>query len=72
MAADGELLATMKATRERSRQSVEAGCRRSPPADLQALHLRRSELGQWWTLQASRRIHFAQLREVKATPGSQS
>ena len=67
----GELIATMKATRERSRQSIErlAQC---DPRVLTFKHFRLGEmdLGQWWRLQASHdRIHLQQLREVKASPG---
>ena len=67
----GELLATMKATRERSRQSVEK-LATVDPRRLIFKHLRFGDLdlGQWWTLQAAHDgIHLAQLREVKATPG---
>ena len=67
----GELLATMKATRERSRQSVEK-LAAVDPRRLTFKHLRFGDLdlGQWWTLQASHDgIHLAQLREVKAAPG---
>ena len=67
----GELIATMKATRERSRQSVErlAQC---DPRTLTFKHFRLGEmdLGQWWRLQASHDLsHLQQLREVKAAPG---
>jgi hypothetical protein len=67
----GELIATMKATRERSRQSVErlAQC---DPRTLTFKHFRLGEmdLGQWWRLQASHDwSHLQQLREVKAAPG---
>ena len=67
----GELLATMKATRERSRQSVEK-LATVDPRRLTFKHLRFGDLdlGQWWTLQASHDgIHLGQLREVKAAPG---
>jgi len=67
----GELIATMKATRERSRQSIErlAQC---DPRQLTFKHFRLGEmnLGQWWRLQASHDLsHLEQLREVKAAPG---
>jgi hypothetical protein len=67
----GELIATMKATRERSRQSIEklAQC---DPRRFSFKHFRLGEmdLGQWWRLQASHdRMHLQQLREVKAAPG---
>ena len=66
-----ELIATMKATRDRSRQSVErlAQC---DPRRLTFKHFRLGEmdLGQWWRLQASHDLsHLQQLREVKAAPG---
>jgi hypothetical protein len=67
----GELIATMKATRVRSRQSIErlAGC---DPRRLTFKHFRLGEmdLGQWWRLQAAHEAtHLAQIREVKAAPG---
>jgi hypothetical protein len=67
----GELVATMKATRERSRQSIErlAQC---DPRTLTFKHFRLGEmdLGQWWRLQASHDLnHLEQLREVKAAAG---
>ena len=67
----GELIATMKATRERSRQSIErlAQC---DPRQLTFKHFRLGEmdLGQWWRLQASHDLnHLEQLRGVKAAPG---
>ena len=66
-----ELIATMKATRARSRQSVErlATC---DPRTLTFKHFRLGEmdLGQWWRLQASHDLsHLEQLREVKAASG---
>ena len=67
----GELLATMKATRERSRQSVE----KLATVDPRRLHFKHGhlgdlDLGQWWVLQASHDgIHLAQLRDVKAAHG---
>jgi hypothetical protein len=67
----GELIAAMKATRERSRQSVEK-LATIDPRKLVFKHMRLGDLdlGQWWTLQASHEgIHLAQLRDVKATPG---
>ena len=67
----GELITTMKATRERTRGSIErlAQC---DPRRLTFKHFRLGEmdLGQWWRLQASHdRMHLQQLREVKASPG---
>jgi len=67
----GELIATMKATRERSRQSIE----RLATLDPQTLtwkHFRLGELdlAQWWILQANHDgIHLAQIRDVKRAPG---
>jgi len=67
----GELIATMKATRVRTRGSIErlAQC---DPRLLTFKHFRLGEmdLGQWWRLQASHDLtHLQQLREVKAAPG---
>jgi hypothetical protein len=67
----GELIAAMKATRERSRQSIEklGAC---DPRRLVFKHFRLGELdlAQWWKLQAEHDgIHLAQIREVKAAPG---
>jgi hypothetical protein len=67
----GELLATMRATRERSRQSVErlGGC---DPRALRFKHfsLGDMDLAQWWRLQAAHDlIHLRQIREVKAAVG---
>jgi hypothetical protein len=66
----GELLASMKAARERSRQSVEklAGC---DPRKLVFRHFRLGDLdlGQWWRLQARHDgVHLAQIRSIKANP----
>ena len=67
----GELIATMKATRERSRQSIE----RLATLDPQKLSFKHFRLGdldlaQWWTLQAQHDgIHLAQIRDVKRAPG---
>jgi hypothetical protein len=67
----GELIATMKATRARSRESIArlAGC---DPRQLRFKHFRLGDmdLGQWWRLQASHdATHLQQLRDVKAAPG---
>ncbi len=67
----GELIATMKATRERSRQSIEK-LGTVDPRRLTFKHLRYGDLdlAQWWVLQASHDgIHLAQLRDVKASSG---
>ena len=67
----GQLLADMKAARERSRQSIEklGGC---DPRPLTWAHFRLGELNlaQWWILQAQHdRDHLQQLRAVKGAPG---
>jgi hypothetical protein len=66
-----ELLSTFKATRERSRQSIErlAGC---DPRRLTFKHFRFGDmdLGQWWRLTAAHdALHLRQIREVKGLPG---
>lgn len=66
-----ELLSTMKATRERSRQSIEKLATLDPRA-LTFKHFRLGDLdlGQWWVLQAQHDgIHLGQIREIKATAG---
>ena len=67
----GELLATMKATRERSRQSVEK-LATVDPRKLRFKHFRLGDLdlAQWWQLQRRHdAIHLAQIRDVKRAPG---
>jgi hypothetical protein len=67
----GELVATMTATRERSRQSMERLAQCDPRA-LSFKHFRLGDLNlaQWWRLQAEHDgIHLRQLREIKAAPG---
>ena len=67
----GELIAEMKAVRARSRESVER-LATIDPRQFVFKHFRfgNLDLSQWWTLQAQHdRIHVAQIREVKATPG---
>ncbi len=67
----GELIATMKATRERSRQSIERLATLDPQR-LTFKHFRLGELdlAQWWMLQANHDgIHLAQIRHVKRAPG---
>jgi hypothetical protein len=67
----GELLATMRATRERSRQSIEKVAS-VDPRPLKFKHFRFGELdlSQWWQLQAHHDgIHLAQIREIKGAPG---
>ncbi len=66
-----ELISTFKATRERSRQSIE----RLATADPRPLKWRHERLGeldiaQWWLLQARHDAdHLRQLRAVKAATG---
>ena len=66
-----ELLATLRATRERSRQSMD----RLAQCDPRALRFKHFSLGeldlaQWWRLQAEHDgQHLGQLREIKAAPG---
>jgi hypothetical protein len=67
----GDLLAAMRATRERSRQSIER-LGTIDPRPLRFKHLRLGELdlAQWWMLQAEHDgIHLAQIRDVKSAPG---
>src|SRR2546429_4971107 len=66
-----ELLATLKATRERSRQSFDrlAIC---DPRALRFKHVRLGDLdlAQWWRLAAEHdRVHLGQLRDLKRTAG---
>lgn len=67
----GELIATMKATRERSRQSIERlGAVDPRPLTFKHFRLGEMDLAQWWALQAEHDgIHLAQIREVKGAPG---
>jgi hypothetical protein len=67
----GELIATMKATRERSRQSIEK-LATVDPRKLRFKHFRLGDLDltQWWQLQARHDgIHLAQVRDVRRAPG---
>jgi hypothetical protein len=66
-----ELLATMRATRERSRQSIEKLASLDPrPLKFKHFRLGELDLAQWWQLQAHHDgIHLAQIREIKAAPG---
>jgi len=67
----GELIATMKATRERSRQSVEK-LATVDPRTLRFKHFRLGDLdlAQWWELQRRHdAIHLAQIRDVKRAAG---
>ncbi|HXG16519.1 MAG TPA: DinB family protein [Calidithermus sp.] len=67
----GELIATMKAVRERSRQSIERLGQVDPrPLTFRHFRLGELDLAQWWLLQAQHdRIHLAQIRDIKARPG---
>jgi len=65
------LVADMKATRERSRQSIEK-LASVDPRPLVFTHFRLGELdlAQWWRLQAQHDgIHLRQIRAVKSAPG---
>jgi hypothetical protein len=67
----GALVDTMKATRTRSRESIErlAGC---DPRRLTFKHFRFGDmdLGQWWRLTAAHdAMHLRQIRPVKTAPG---
>jgi hypothetical protein len=67
----GDLLSTMKATRERSRQSIEKLATQDPRS-LTFKHFRLGDLdlAQWWMLQAQHDgVHLVQIREVKRAPG---
>jgi hypothetical protein len=67
----GELIATMKATRERSRQSIEKLATVDPrPLTFKHFRFGDLDLSQWWRLQAAHDgIHLAQIRAVKTSPG---
>lgn len=67
----GELIATMKATRDRSRESVEK-LAAIDPRRLRFKHFRLGDLdlAQWWKLQAAHdAVHLDQIRDVKGRPG---
>jgi uncharacterized damage-inducible protein DinB len=65
------LIADMKATRERSRQSIEKLAVLDPrPLVFKHFRLGDLDLSQWWQLQAQHDgIHLRQIRAVKASPG---
>ena len=65
----GDLITTMKATRERSRQSIERlGTVDPRPLTFKHFRLGELDLAQWWILQAEHDgIHLAQIRDVKST-----
>jgi hypothetical protein len=65
------LVAGMKATRERSRQSIER-LATVDPRTMSFKHFRLGDLdlAQWWTLQAEHDlVHLGQLRQIKRAPG---
>ena len=66
-----DLVTTFKATRERSRQSIERLATVDPrPLRWQHGRLGELDLAQWWMLQAHHDAdHLQQLRAVKAAPG---
>jgi len=66
-----ELISTMRATRERSRQSIEKLATLDPrPLTFKHFRLGDLDLAQWWILQAQHDgDHLAQIREVKRVPG---
>ena len=66
-----ELISTMKATRERSRQSIEKLATVDPrPLTFKHFRFGDLDLAQWWTLQAEHDgIHLAQIRDIKRAPG---
>jgi DinB family protein len=66
-----ELIGTFKATRERSRQSMERLATGDPrPLTWSHPRLGTLDLAQWWRLQAYHDAdHLRQLRAVKAAPG---
>jgi hypothetical protein len=67
----GQLLADLRAARERTRQTIERlGAVDPRPLTWEHPRLGRMDLAQWWQLQvAHERDHLAQLRGVKAAPG---
>jgi hypothetical protein len=67
----GVLIGDLKATRERSRQSVDKlGAVDPRPLVFTHFRLGDLDLSQWWRLQAQHdAIHLGQIRDVKAAPG---
>ncbi|MBI4562871.1 MAG: DinB family protein [Candidatus Rokubacteria bacterium] len=67
----GQLVADMRATRERSRESIEKlGSCDPRPLTWDHFRLGTLDLAQWWMLQARHdRDHLEQLRAVKAAAG---
>jgi hypothetical protein len=66
-----ELLATMRATRERSRQSIDKLASLDPrPLTFKHFRFGELDLAQWWQLQAHHDgIHLVQIRQIKSAPG---
>jgi len=66
-----ELRSTMRATRERSRQSIEKLATVDPrPLTFKHFRFGELDLAQWWQLQAHHDgIHLAQIRDIKRAPG---
>lgn len=66
-----ELLAAMRATRNRSRQSIEKlGALDPRPLVFRHFRLGDLDLAQWWKLQAEHDgIHLEQIRAIKGAPG---
>ena len=67
----GQLLRDMRATRDRSRQSLERLAAVDPRTfTWRHFTLGEMDLGQWWMLQAHHdRDHLEQIRRIKKTPG---
>lgn len=67
----GTLIGDLKATRERSRQSIDKlGAVDPRPLVFKHFRLGDLDLSQWWRLQAQHdAIHLGQIRDVKTAPG---
>ena len=66
-----ELLATLRAVRERSRQSFDRLAACDPrPLRFKHVHFGDMDLVQWWRLTAEHdRMHLPQVRDIKRAPG---
>jgi len=66
-----ELLATLRAVRERSRQSLDRLATCDPrPLRFKHFHFGDMDLAQWWRLTAEHdRMHLGQVRDTKRAPG---
>jgi uncharacterized damage-inducible protein DinB len=66
-----ELLATMRAARERTRQSFDRLAARDPrPLRFKHARLGELDLAQWWRLAVDHdRVHVEQVRSLKRAPG---